>query len=75
MSNLPEETEDSDVRELFQHYGRITRISIPKNRINNASRGFAFVSFAEKRNAQIAKDCVDGHGYGHLILKVEWAEQ
>jgi len=65
VSNLPEETQERDLHDLFDRYGRITRIHLVKD--------FAFVTFNEKRHAQIAMDCVDGYGYGNLILKIEWA--
>ncbi len=73
MSNLPEETDEQDLRDLFDRYGRITRIYLVKDKITNTSKGFAFVTFDEKRNAQIAMNCLNGFGYGHLILQIEWA--
>lgn len=75
MSNLPEETEEQDLRDLFVSYGRIIRIYVAKDKFTNTPKGFAFVTFNEKRDAQMAIDCVNGFGYGHLILKVEWAEK
>jgi translation initiation factor 3 subunit G len=73
VSNLPEETDEQDLRDLFNRYGRITRIYLARDKTNNTSKGFAFVTFDEKRAGQIAMDCVNGFGYGHLILQIEWA--
>ena len=37
------------------------------------SRGFAFVSFVNKDDAAKAMEKLQGFGYDHLILKLEWA--
>lgn len=38
------------------------------------SRGFAFVSFYQKSDAESAMQALQGYGYDHLILKLEWAK-
>lgn len=38
------------------------------------SRGFAFVSFYQKTDAESAMNSLQGYGYDHLILKLEWAK-
>ena len=38
------------------------------------SRGFAFVSFYQKGDAEAAMKALQGYGYDHLILKLEWAK-
>lgn len=38
------------------------------------SRGFAFVSFLQKADAEAAMKALQGYGYDHLILKLEWAK-
>lgn len=37
-------------------------------------QGFAFISYDSKENAQKSIDSLNGYGYDHLILKVEWAK-
>jgi hypothetical protein len=69
ISNIPEESTESDMRELCRRFGLISRISCPKDK-NNLSRGFAFVTFENKTDAQKAIDILNGRGYGHLILQV-----
>ncbi len=75
MSNLSEETQEEDLGDLFYRFGQITRIYVAKDKANNTSKGFAFVTFTRKRDAQIAMDSLNGYGYDHLILKIEWAEK
>ena len=73
ITNLPEETQDSDIRDLFKDFGRITRIFLAKDKATGNSKGFAFVSFESREQALRAIMAVNGHGYNNLILSVEWA--
>lgn len=73
VTNLSESTTESDLQELFQRYGRISRIYLAKDKETLQSRGFAFVSFFSKDDAARAMEELQGFGYDHLILKLEWA--
>ncbi|CAF1169643.1 unnamed protein product [Adineta steineri] len=74
VTNLPEETQEQDLRDLFTPFGPVSRVFLAKDKTNNTSKGFAFITFNEKKDAQKAIECVSGFGYDHLILKVEWAK-
>mmetsp|Transcript_12748 Transcript_12748/g.32599 ORF Transcript_12748/g.32599 Transcript_12748/m.32599 type:complete len:332 (-) Transcript_12748:488-1483(-) len=73
VSNLSEDVKDSDLRELFRRFGAIQRIYLAKDRETHQSRGFAFINFYSRDDAQRAIDKLDGHGYDHLIISVSWA--
>ncbi len=60
---------------LKKHKRKICGIYVAKDKAKNTSKGFAFVTFTSKRDAQIAMDSLNGYGYDHLILKIEWAER
>jgi translation initiation factor 3 subunit G len=53
--------------------GPITRIYVALDRETGESRGFAFINFVNRDDAQRAIDKLDGYGYDNLILRVEWA--
>lgn len=72
VTNLPGEIHDSDIKELFEQFGRITRIFLAKDKYTGASRGYAFVSF-DKHEQALRAIQLNGHGYANLILKVELA--
>lgn len=74
VSNLPEEATESDLQELFKPFGKVVRTFLAKDKTKQVSRGFAFVTFANKEDAQRAIWGVNDYGYNHLILKVEWAK-
>jgi translation initiation factor 3 subunit G len=73
VSNLTKSVTEDDLRELFGRFGRIHRISLPRNEFKEP-RGFAYIAFAMKEDAEVALTRLDGHGYDHLIIKVEWAK-
>mmetsp|Transcript_11820 Transcript_11820/g.35006 ORF Transcript_11820/g.35006 Transcript_11820/m.35006 type:complete len:328 (+) Transcript_11820:47-1030(+) len=73
VSNLSDDVTDQDLRELFRRFGAIQRVYLAKDRETGLSRGFAFINFYQREDAQAAIDKLDGHGYDHLILSVAWA--
>jgi RNA recognition motif-containing protein len=77
VSNLSKNVSEDDMYELFGRFGRIHRLSLPK--VENAfgekiPRGFAYVGYFRREDAEAAMAALDGHGYDHLILKIEWAK-
>jgi translation initiation factor 3 subunit G len=81
VSNLTKRVTEDDLRELFSHYGRVFRVSLPRvekkddfGNIYKEPRGFAYIAFTTRQDAEIAMDKLQGHGYDHLILKLEWAK-
>jgi translation initiation factor 3 subunit G len=73
VTNLSENTTEADLQELFQAFGHISRVYLAKDKETMQSRGFAFVSFVSKDDAARAMAELQGYGYDHLILKLEWA--
>ena len=73
VTNLSEDTRELDLQELFQPFGPISRVYVAIDRQTGASRGFGFVNFVHKEDAQRAINKLNGYGYDNLILKVEWA--
>ncbi len=73
VTNISEDTTEADLQELFSAFGRISRVYLAKDKETLQSRGFAFVSFVHQEDAAKAMAKLQGHGYDHLILKLEWA--
>jgi len=75
VTNVSEFAEESDLREIFERFGRVTRVFLAKDRETQRAKGFAFVSYADRADAATACERVDGYGFGHLILRVEFAKK
>jgi len=73
VTNLSDETTEQDLREMFGQYGTVTRVYLVRDKEHNISRGFAFVTFSNRRDAEIAMNKLNGKGWDHLILNIEWA--
>jgi len=73
VTNLSEDTREQDLHDLFRPFGPISRTYIAYDRETGESRGFAFINFVNRDDAQKAIGALDGHGYDNLILRVEWA--
>jgi len=74
VTNISEETEENDLRELFGSFGRVARVYVGRDRETGVGRGFAFVSFEDRANAQRAMEKLNGKGYDNLILSVQWSQ-
>ena len=74
VTNLSEDTKESDLQELFKPFGPIQRIYLAKDKHTQQSKGFAFINYYNREDAAKAIKSVCGFGYDHLILNVEWAK-
>lgn len=67
--------EEGDLRAIFERFGRVTRVYLAKDRETGRAKGFAFISFADRLDAQRACEKLDGYLYEYLVLKVEFAKR
>ncbi|KAF2002217.1 eukaryotic translation initiation factor-like protein 3 subunit G [Amniculicola lignicola CBS 123094] len=75
VTNVSEFAEEQDLRDMFSRYGHVTRVFLAKDRETGKAKGFAFVSYADRMDAEKACEKMDGYGFGHLILRVEFAKK
>ena len=75
VTNISEDTQENDLRDLFGAFGRVARVYVGRDRETGAGKGFAFVSFEDKATAQKAMDKMHGRGYDNLILSVQWSRK
>ncbi|KAK0604806.1 hypothetical protein LWI29_019639 [Acer saccharum] len=73
VTNLSEDTREPDLLELFRTFGSVSRVYVAVDQKTGMSRGFGFVNFVNKDDAQRAINKLNGYGYDNLILRVEWA--
>lgn len=74
VTNLSEDTKETDLAELFRNFGPISRIYLAKDKNSGLSKGFAFINFVYREHAAKAIEKLSGYGYDHLILHLEWAK-
>jgi len=74
VTNISEDTQENDLRDLFGTFGRVARVYVGRDRETGIGKGFAFVSFDEKAVAERAMQKTHGRGYDNLILNVQWSQ-
>ncbi|GFR43334.1 hypothetical protein Agub_g4404 [Astrephomene gubernaculifera] len=74
VTNLSEEVTEGDLQELFRPFGPVSRIFLAIDKQTGESRGFAFVNYVHREDAERAIRNLNGFGYDNLILRVEWAQ-
>ena len=57
---VSEFAEENDLREIFERFGRVTRVFLAKDRDTQRAKGFAFISFQERSDAAKACEKIDG---------------
>lgn len=71
VGNLPFETTEEDLRQLFGQYGTVANVQVIKHRDTGRSRGFAFVEMSDGVEAAI--QATNGMDYGGRQLTVNEA--
>ena len=74
VSNLSENTQKRDLQDLFKPFGRIARTYLTKDKVTGECKGFAFINYYRLDDAKKAIMALNGFGYDHLILNVEWSK-
>jgi len=73
VGNMNFATGESELRALFEPFGKVTRIHIATDRETGRARGFAFVEMADDGEAAKAIAGLDGKEVGGRVLKVNEA--
>ena len=78
VRNIPFEASKQEVKELFQTFGELKTVHLPKKFSSSQGehRGFGFVEFTTKERAKRAFESLkhSAHLYGRWLV-LEWAEE
>lgn len=74
VSNLSDSTTDVDLEDLVKQFGPIQKLYLAKDKNTNLCKGFAYIHFKSRSDAEKAIKSLNGHGYDHLILNAEWSK-
>ncbi len=73
VDNLAFRVTPDELRPLFEKFGEVGDIYIPRDPYSKESRGFAFVRFADKRDADDAMYRMDGYNMEGREMRVQLA--
>ena len=76
VGNLPYDTNEEQLRTLFQEGGRqVSEVKIITDRDTGRPRGFAFVEMGSQSDADAAVNALNGKDYGGRALTVNEARE
>ena len=73
VGNLPYETGEQDLRELFSQSGSVESVNVMRDMATGRARGFAFVEMGTEEGARKAIEDLHGHQLGGRALTVNEA--
>ena len=75
VGNLPFQTKENDLMELFSNYGNVSQVKVILDRETKRSRGFAFVSMADAAEGKKAIEAMNGYELERRNLVVNEAKE
>ncbi len=73
VGNLPFDTDEEQIRELFAKYGEVRSVDMINDRDTGRFRGFCFVAM-DNAEADAATQALNGYSFGGRPLKVNEAK-
>jgi RNA recognition motif-containing protein len=75
VGNLPYDTTESEIRELFSQIGPLSFVSLPADRETGKPRGFAFIEYGDRALGESAISSFDGQLFKGRRLAVNEARE
>jgi len=74
IANLSDSTTETDLEDLVKPFGPLQKLYLAKDKQTGLCKGFAYIHFKFRNDAAKAISMLNGHGYDHLILTVDWSK-
>jgi len=75
VAGLPNDFDDTDLKEMFELYGDVVSAKFVVDRATGKSKGFAFVDMPNKIEAQETIEALDGASIKNKKIVVKEAEE
>ena len=75
VGNLSYTTNEQELRDAFEAFGKVTRATVIMDRETGRSKGFGFVEMANNAEAEEAIRSMNGRNVGGRTIRVNQAEE
>nr|CAG8595987.1 15119_t:CDS:2 [Entrophospora candida] len=72
VGNIPYTFHENDVADMFERYGRLRKVTVQIDNYTGRNKGFAFVEFEDRKDAEDAYDKYYGANIEGRRLKLDW---
>ncbi|KAJ3339157.1 hypothetical protein HDU93_008543 [Gonapodya sp. JEL0774] len=72
VGNLPYTYTEKDVWDMMERYGKLKKVTMPRDRDTGRNKGFAFADFEERRDAEDAFDKYNNYTLEGRRLRLDW---
>lgn len=72
VGNIPYSFEERDILNLFERFGRLRQVSVPMDRYTRRNRGFSFIEFEERADAEDAFNKYNGYEIEGRKMRLDW---
>ena len=74
VGNLPRDTDEGDLIDMFSEYGSVRNIKIIRDRYSNICRGYAFLELPDESAARQAIEDWDQGSIDDQVIRVDIAK-
>ncbi|KAK3841337.1 MAG: hypothetical protein J3R72DRAFT_369243 [Linnemannia gamsii] len=72
IGNIPYSFREPEVEEMFKKFGTIVKITVVLDQYTGRNKGFAFVEYEDRKNAEEAMEKYNGFDVEGRRLKMDW---
>jgi len=72
VGNLPYQYREKEITDLFSKFGRVANVTVGFNKVTQESKGYAFVTFEDRRDAEEAFTRNQGYQVEGRKLRIDW---
>jgi len=69
------QTHEDDLRAKFETFGKLMDVFIPRDRNTGDPRGFGFVTFYDRRDAEDAEEALNEKEFDGRVIRVNFAKK
>ena len=75
VANIPYESTEDDIQDLFSNHGDVVDFYMPRDRDSGNYKGFAFVTYSSESEARDAIEAINGQEFNGRNLHVDEAKE